>query len=56
LRSACAEPGVDNGRSGPKALMRIADRCLVMSAGVLRWSGAMQDGMASEAIREAYFA
>jgi branched-chain amino acid transport system ATP-binding protein len=34
----------------------LADRCLVMSAGVLRWSGAMQDAMASDAIREAYFA
>jgi len=34
----------------------IADRCLIMSSGMLRWSGPMQDAMASDAIREAYFA
>jgi branched-chain amino acid transport system ATP-binding protein len=34
----------------------IADRCLVMSAGVLRWSGPMKDAISNEAIREAYFA
>jgi branched-chain amino acid transport system ATP-binding protein len=34
----------------------VADRCLVMSAGVLRWAGPMQDALSNEAIREAYFA
>ena len=33
----------------------IADRCLIMSSGMLRWSGPMRDTMASDAIREAYF-
>jgi branched-chain amino acid transport system ATP-binding protein len=34
----------------------LAERCLVMSAGVLRWIGPMKDALAHEAIREAYFA
>ena len=34
----------------------IADRCVVMSAGVLRWAGPMENAIANEAIREAYFA
>jgi branched-chain amino acid transport system ATP-binding protein len=34
----------------------IADRCVVMSAGVLRWTGPMEDAITNEAIREAYFA
>src|SRR5579885_11097 len=34
----------------------LAERCLVMSTGVVRWSGPMREAFDNEEIREAYFA